>query len=218
MPWGDGVVDAADLEILMDHWGQEMYPPVGLIAHWTLDETDGLTAYDNLGDNNGTLVGTPTWQPDAGLIDGALALDGGDDYVVVNRILNPIHGPFSVFAWIKGGGPGQVVASQQLGANWLMADASEGRLMTELGVGADGSGLCSETRIADGEWHRIGFTWDLLACRLYVDDLLVAEHPQSGLTSSYGKHFIGCGKDLAAGTFFSGLIDDIRIYNRAVIP
>jgi len=25
MPWGDGVVDAADLEVLMDHWGQEVH-------------------------------------------------------------------------------------------------------------------------------------------------------------------------------------------------
>jgi hypothetical protein len=29
---------------------------------------------------------------------------------------------------------------------------------------------------------------------------------------------IGCGKDQAAGTFWSGLIDDVRIYDRAVEP
>ena len=113
MPWGDGVVDEADLEVLMAYWGQEMYPPAGLIAHWKLDETDGLTAHDNLGDNDGTLMGAPVWQPEAGIIDGALALDGVDDYVVVNRIFNPSHGPFSVFAWIKGGEPGQVIVSCQ---------------------------------------------------------------------------------------------------------
>jgi hypothetical protein len=30
--------------------------------------------------------------------------------------------------------------------------------------------------------------------------------------------YIGVGKDYASGTFFSGLIDDVRIYNRAVAP
>jgi len=35
---------------------------------------------------------------------------------------------------------------------------------------------------------------------------------------SSGKMLIGCGKNMAAGTFWSGLIDDVRIYNRAVKP
>ena len=218
MPWGDGVVDEADLGVLMDYWGHDVNPPIDPIAHWTLDETDGLRAHDCMGDNDGTLTGGPLWQPAAGTIDGALALDGVDDYVVIDRILNPLHGPFSVFAWIKGGEPGQVIVSQQPGANWLMADASEGRLMTELGATADGSELVSETTITDGNWHRVGFTWDASTRRLYVDDVLVAEDPQTGLASSYGRHYIGCGKDMSPGSFFSGLIDDVRIYNRAVRP
>ncbi|MHC4541769.1 MAG: LamG-like jellyroll fold domain-containing protein [Planctomycetota bacterium] len=53
---------------------------------------------------------------------------------------------------------------------------------------------------------------------LYVDDTLVAEDSQPGLADSLGGLNIGCGSDLAAGTFFSGLIDDVRIYSRAVSP
>ncbi|MHC4535600.1 MAG: LamG-like jellyroll fold domain-containing protein [Planctomycetota bacterium] len=30
--------------------------------------------------------------------------------------------------------------------------------------------------------------------------------------------YIGCGKAMEAGTYWSGLIDDVRIYDRAVIP
>ena len=33
-----------------------------------------------------------------------------------------------------------------------------------------------------------------------------------------GGLYIGAGKDLDAATFFSGLIDDVRIFNRAVTP
>ncbi|MCK5269523.1 MAG: hypothetical protein KAJ46_02010, partial [Sedimentisphaerales bacterium] len=33
----------------------------GLIAHWKLDETSGTIAYDSVGSNNGTFVGSPTW-------------------------------------------------------------------------------------------------------------------------------------------------------------
>ncbi|MCP4610630.1 MAG: LamG domain-containing protein [Planctomycetes bacterium] len=30
--------------------------------------------------------------------------------------------------------------------------------------------------------------------------------------------YIGTGSAMAPGTYFSGLIDDVRIYNRVVIP
>jgi hypothetical protein len=64
----------------------------------------------------------------------------------------------------------------------------------------------------------VGFVWDGSNRRLYVDDVLIAEDTQQGLAACYGGLQIGCGKDMAAGTFWSGLIDDVRIYSRAVKP
>jgi hypothetical protein len=46
----------------------------------------------------------------------------------------------------------------------------------------------------------------------------VAEDTQNGLEASAGGLYIGTGKAMQPGTYFSGLIDDIRIYNRAVKP
>jgi hypothetical protein len=51
-----------------------------------------------------------------------------------------------------------------------------------------------------------------------IGTVKVAEDTQPGLESSENSLYIGVGKDYAAGTFFSGMIDDIRIYNRAVHP
>jgi hypothetical protein len=78
--------------------------------------------------------------------------------------------------------------------------------------------LLSQTVITDGQWHRVGFVWDSVSRALYVDDFLIAEDSQPGLAESLGGLNIGCGSDLTAGTFWSGLIDDVRIYNRAVTP
>jgi len=47
---------------------------------------------------------------------------------------------------------------------------------------------------------------------------VAAEDTQSALPSSGNGLYIGTGKGMAPGTFWSGLIDDIRIYNRAVSP
>jgi len=214
-PFGDGIVDVEDLKVLAEHLFEEVNDPT-LIAHWPLDEAQGSIAYNSAAHCDGTLAGDPVWQPDAGMIDGALDLDGINDYVVTDYVLDPMNGPFSTLAWMKGGAPGQVVISQQSNANWLAVD-SEGNLMTELkGTGRSAGYLFSETVITDGQWHRIGLVWDGLNRTLYVDGIMVAEDIQHGLEGSQMGLHIGCGKDMEPGSFFSGLIDDVRIYNRAV--
>jgi hypothetical protein len=216
-PLGDGVVDAADLEVLMSHWGQEVQDGT-LLAHWALDETDGFVAYDDAGGHDATVIGLPAWHPAGGVVDGALEFDGAT-FVPADFVLDPTDGPFSALAWVKGGAPGQAIISQQGGANWLMADSLDGSLMTDLSAGARSPvSLSSQTVIVDGNWHRVAFAWDGANRRLYVDDVLVAEDAQVALGSSFGKVLMGCGADMVPETFWSGLIDDVRIYNRAVKP
>jgi hypothetical protein len=112
-----------------------------------------------------------------------------------------------------------VILSQQEGTNWLMADLATGTLRTELApTGRTATALTSEAVITDGNWHRIAFTWDGANRRLYVDDVLVAEDTRDSLPSSTGKLVFGAGKNMAPGTFWTGLIDEVRIYNRAVRP
>jgi len=218
--FGDGVVDEADLEVLMSYWQQEVLP-VSLLAYWKLDQTEGVLAEDSAGDKEGTLNGNPIWQPAGGKIDGALQLDGINDYVSTPFVLNPADGAFSVFAWVKSGSPGKVIISQKNGANWLLADPSAGKLMTGLSAPAGRVApppLVSGFVITDGNWHRLGFVWDGSGRALYVDDVEVAKDTQAGLAGSNGGLYIGAGKGLEAGSFWSGLIDDIRIHNRAVTP
>lgn len=182
------------------------------------DEAQGGIAYNIAADCDGTLMGGPIWQPDGGMVGRAILLDGIDDYINTNSILNPGDGAFSVVAWIKGGAPGQVIMSQTSGVDWLCADPLEGNLMSELQNSGRYSPLMSDVVITDGNWHRIGFVWDGLNRMLYVDGVKVAEDTQNGLMSSNNGFYIGCGKGMEPGSFFSGLVDDVRIYNRAVHP
>jgi len=46
----------------------------------------------------------------------------------------------------------------------------------------------------------------------------VAKDTQSGLTGSTSGLYIGAGSTMAPASFWKGLIDDVRIYNRAVKP
>jgi hypothetical protein len=243
---GDGVVDAQDVSLMLDHWhtDEPRYdiapPPAGdgvvdvqdlialsehlfedyrIVAHWALDEVEGIIAHDSVGENHAEVMGSAVWQPTGGVVDGALLREGIDDLIGTEYVRDPSEGPLSVFAWVKGGAPGQVLISQVLGANWLLADPVEGNLMTELqGFGRSAGPLSSQTVVTDGDWHRIGFVWDGSNRTLYVDNVAVAEDTQNGLKSSDNGLHIGTGKSMEPGSFWSGLIDDVRIYNRAVRP
>jgi hypothetical protein len=204
-----------------EYWLTEIpeIPDPNLLAHWRLDETVGTIAYDSAGSNHGTVNGGPNWRPTSGKVDGALELDGVNDAVRTPFVLNPAEEKFSVFAWVKGGAAGQVIISQAVVANWLLADPAEGKLMTELkSTGPLGRNLISDTVITDGDWHRVGLTWDGSTRILYVDDVEVAKDTQDGLAGSTGGLYIGTGKNHVAGSFWSGLIDDVRLYDRAVTP
>jgi L-ascorbate metabolism protein UlaG (beta-lactamase superfamily) len=192
-----------------------------IAAYWKLDETTGNVAHDSNGGNHATLNGAPVWRPADGKVGGALELDGVDDYVSTPFVLNPSAGTFSIFAWIKGGAAGQVILSQQTGVNWLMADASDGALSTELkGSGRTGKTLKSAVVITDGEWHRVGLTSDGTTRVLYVDNVEAAKDTQPGLIGSTVGLYIGAGSTPAPGpgAFWFGLIDEVCIYSRVVKP
>jgi len=216
-PFGDGVIDVQDLVVLAEYIGKDVNDPT-LVAHWALDETGGLIAYDSVAGNHGFVVGEPVWQPAEGQVNGALCFDGVNDYVRTDPVLDPSDGPFSILAWIQGGAPGQVVVSQLDGTSWLLADPSTGNLMTDKGSGRQDRPLLSQTSITDGAWHRVGLVWDGVNRTLYVDDVPVAEDTPAGLVGSGGGLHIACGSQKELASFWSGLIDDVRIYNRVVTP
>ena len=217
-PFGDGVVDWKDMTVFAEHWLKDK----SLIAHWRLDETEGLVAHDSAGGHDGRLNGNPTWRPGGGRVAGAIELDGVSDYVSIPFILDPAAGKFSVFAWIKGGSPGQVGISQSEGANWLMADPLEGKLMTALSYPSGGripaQPLASEFVITDGAWHRVGLVWNGFERILYADEVEVARDVEPYLAGATGGLYFGAGGNLESGSFFAGLVDDVRIYDMTVTP
>ena len=79
--------------------------------------------------------------------------------------------------------------------------------------------LESESIITDLQWHHVGIVYDTdtFHRQLYVDGVLVAEDTSvvSGAPSEGGL-YIGASKDLEAGSFFSGMIDDVHVYDRTL--
>ena len=204
-------------------WNFNLGRFVRLLAHWALDETEGDIAYDSFALNDAAVRGNAIWQPEGGHINGALQLDGVDDYVQTDFIIDPSKGPLSVHAWIKGDTPGQAIVSQEMAiptfnSVWLGTDPIDGRLVTSH-MYPMVSQLESNVVITDNKWHHVGLVWDGTHRHLYVDDEEVAadEEPFKHLASSGGLH-IGADSHLQPAAFWSGMIDDVRIYDWVVAP
>ena len=112
------------------------------------------------------------------------------------------------------------------GETWLGMDALGGNLMTGLMPPQVGRfvifPLESQSLITDGQWHHVGFVWDGSYRSLYVDGTEVAKDTNpitlAPLKSANGGLYIGTSKTLDTSTSFSGLIDDVRIYDVALTP
>ncbi|MCU0915409.1 MAG: hypothetical protein MUC88_12710 [Planctomycetes bacterium] len=217
-PWGDGVVDAKDQAVLAGYVGQDVSDST-LVAHWALDETTGPLALESVTGSYALATGGPVWQPTAGKIGGALQFDGKDDYLrSLAPVLDPAQGPFSVFLWVNGGAPGQVILSQANGTNWLLAQPETGFLMSDLKLHPLVNSVVAPVVITDGAWHRVGFVWDGANRFLYVDGVEAAKGPHNVLPRSTGVLYLGSSSTPAPGTSWQGLIDDVRVYSRVVRP
>lgn len=218
----DGIVDFSDLSMLLACWVTRIQP--GIVGFWQMDENSGSVAHDISGkNNNADLINSPTWQPAAGHINGALQLNGVNQYVDAPFLLNPANGPFTTCAWVKGGQPNEKIICQTdgtgIGRNWLNTE-STGYLGTNVRI-PSGSNLTSTySGHLDGYWHHVALTWDGARRRLYADGAEVAADPAdlgAALESCDGRLFIGAHKSLAPDLYWTGLIDDVRIYHRALL-
>ncbi|NIN35644.1 MAG: hypothetical protein GTO60_11385, partial [Gammaproteobacteria bacterium] len=124
------------------------------------DEGSGDTAFD-LSDygNDGILRGDPQWVD--GIYDGAIDLDGNDDYIEINSIADDLtDNNFSVSAWIKTTmtGDGNVIGANDSGSGhqFIFGVAGNGTLLVE----ATSNINSYPPVINDGEWHFIAYIRD----------------------------------------------------------
>ncbi len=186
-----------------------------LVGWWKFDEGEGTIALDSSGHGNeGTLVGDPQWVPG---YDGlALDFDGQDDYIDTGKVPSQLgvdgNMPRTMALWAY-------TRSFNRGGLYEMGgkDGEDGFSLTT--AEQDGQwvvdyGSDHETFPADaaGEWthfmhvHNRYFQW------VYVNGEEVAETWIELDTSDGGTFRIG----VSGQACFDGLIDDVRLYSRAV--
>jgi hypothetical protein len=196
----------------------------GLVAHWTFDgkHTTPTTVEDVVGNNDGTTHGVV---PAGGIIGQAMKFDGVNDNISVlnSSIFNSFGtNPFSVAAWVKTTSTSfaslvdnKTAGTNNAGYNLQIAETN-GRAYFRVGTGAGQAQTGNSiTNVTDGEWHHLVGTRDASGLKIYVNGILENQNSNCGtcnVTSSQNLLFGSYG----AGGFLDGLLDDVRIYNRAL--
>jgi hypothetical protein len=188
----------------------------GLVAHWKFDDGSGGTATDSAGTNNGTLNGNPTWT--GGRVNGALSFDGIDDYVSLTTIAALTGNTVTAQAWIRLSD----LASKPILTQHLTNMTKDGYYFYITGGrptfylidGFTSAQAISTETINAGQWYHVAGTNDGSNLKLYVDGRLKSNVSSAGFTGVSTNAYIG--RDISSAVYYNGLIDDVRIYNRAV--
>ena len=188
----------------------------GLVAHWKFDDGSGGTAIDSAGTNNGTLVGDPTWT--AGRVDGALSLDGSGDYVSAAPVA-PLAGVnVTAQAWVRvdefAGIWNPILTQHDLSNNGYYFYVSSGTPAFYMVGGVSFVQAISPEVFNPDQWYHVAGTNDGSYLKLYIDGQLKDSAVSTGFLGVNYNAYIG--SEPTSPLYYTGLIDDFRIYNRAV--
>lgn len=207
--------------------------PYDFVSQWNGGEVSGATAIDVGRGSNGTLLSGATVA--SGRFGRAFKFKVGSYIKMGNpENLNFGIGPFSLDAWFMSDGGGwstnNIIRKSDYPVSgngwgyWLRIGASEGKQILEFFTG-ETVGYENQPRgrittpINSNTWYRVVATRDGAgAMKLYIDGELkgTAKAPNANTTSN-GQFTIGAWDDrFRAREFFSGLIEEVSIYNRAL--
>jgi len=218
-------------------WDYNRGAPVG---HWKFDECQGTTANDSSGNrNSGTItigasgedtVGTCTtsstaWGSGAtGKFNSSLNFDGADDWLDIgSSFTDSIENSGTISTWAYRNSNTGGIFARSTGGNWV-----DERLVIYLRSDnntwgwAFANGSSYQTAILSindfpaGQWVHIVLTWNGSTAVTYVNGRRLDSRAQT-VTPEITSVATWIGKTQGlAGQYFSGQIDDVRIYNYAL--
>ena len=200
--------------------------PKRLVAYWDFDEGSGVTTYDSVDSNAGTINGA-TWTS-AGKIGNALSFDGNDyvdcayrgDYLVTTG---------TIMAWVKptSSSSGAIAGLPYSAASgWpdpyiglaLLHTTDRVKVYGNAGGTGNHVDMPLLTPLDLNVWTHVAGTYDGKSWKLYINGVLRKVFPTAGNIAYTGYvHLpIGVRSVTAPGDYFVGVIDEVKLYNYAL--
>jgi hypothetical protein len=205
---------------LSDPEVQDLYSTTYQISHWKFDEGSGTVAKDSADGNDGIVNGA-SWA--SGKSGEALSFDGIDDCVEIPGLLGKSRN-ITISVWAN------LSVSDTSGAeavslgDYVAIRLDSARNQGVVGFYYDGTtwhATTTGTFYAGAGWHHVVYVIDASnnSQNVYIDGVVMGStvHTQSLSYSELGSNtFIGKHGNGISNYDFNGLIDDVRVYNRAL--
>jgi YD repeat-containing protein len=195
-------------------------PPSGLVAAYSFNAGTGTTAVDSSGKGNTGTLANAAWTA-GGKFGGALFFNGSSSWVTVPDASSlDLTTGMTLEAW---------VSPNALGTSWRTVVFKErpSGVVYSLYANQDtrvplGQVYIKSERNAPGTaslalntWAHLAVTYDGSNLRLYVNGTLVRTTPTTGSMSNSNRA-LRIGGNSTGPQWFGGLIDEVRVYNRAL--
>ena len=189
-----------------------------LVGWWKLDEGSGTLAHNSASSkHDGTVWGSPAWV--GGRTGWGLKCDGVDDYVDTGFTVDLPKWTISV--WVKSPtAPAEALPSgpvhreQNFQINWNHTDpmyrGAAVLCIGDLWYPASFGSLTANT------WYHLAATYDGDNLRAYKNGVLVTANKAPSGPANPETNSLKIGRHAAAWQFFTGTIDEVRVYNRAL--
>lgn len=181
-----------------------------LVAWWKFDDGFGTTAIDSSGNGLDVSLHNTTWED--GVFGGALRFQR----VGYGYVENFYHSDnaITVCAWVRhdafriGEIERYVTVAEEVA---VIRKDLDGSLHFYIKTDGKLRHLLVGDVLREGRWHHVTGTWDGVTQRLYIDGVEIASQVLSGVLGNTLHVEMSSG-----GEPFSGMLDDVRIYNRAL--
>jgi tetratricopeptide (TPR) repeat protein len=201
-----------------------------LIAHWKLDETSGVQASDSSGNGHHAVLSSQLSFDSSsvpGVIDKALHLADGTGWMTAQTVSIPTDA-FTVALWFKSEsdlnkGSARMYMIFWNGPETILGDKpylvfnkfEEAKISFYVTIGQMQYWIQTTTTSWKADkWYHIAATFDGTSMKLFVNGI------QEAVAIHSGKHYPSQGLCIGARNdgdlFFVGMLDDFRIYDRAL--
>ena len=201
----------------------------GLVGYWRFDESTGTTAADSAGgDNDGTLVGTEIGWAE-GRFGGALSMwsttesTEGVEFPTTGMSVN--SGTVSMWGLLSDPQPetsGRYFFGHTTDPRFnnriqiYMQEGTTPSRLLDIGLGSNHAHDVDIMELPMEEWLHVALTWDNGNYAVYVDGEEVSGGTYAGLGAFHPTAAIGNDGSTAPYEPFAGLLDEVKIYDRAL--
>ena len=191
----------------------------GLVAAYGFDEGAGTTVSDASGNGNTGVIGTASWTT-SGRFGDALSFNGTSSRVdIADSPSLRLTTGMTFEAWINPSvvnGAWRDVIYKGNDNYFLEATSNNGsRPVAGAIVNGSHAEAYGSSALAINTWTHLAETYDGSAVRLYINGVLASSSPATGAIATSTSP-LQIGGDSIYGQYFAGLIDEVRIYDRAL--